>query len=177
MSRIAKKPVDIPAGIEVAVAGNEVSVTGPKGQLGMHVHRSVEVIQEGGTVTCRPRDGVAEGLAQAGTARSLIANMVVGVRDGFEKELRLVGTGDRAQMQGSVLSLSLGFSHQIEYASPSDISIETPNQTRIVVRGADKQRVGQAAAEIRAFRPPDPYKGKGVRYGDEKIELKETKKK
>ena len=177
MSRVAKMPIGVPAGVEVAVDGSEVSVRGPKGTLGLRVHRSVEVTHDGGTVMCRPREGVAGGLAQAGTARSLIANMVAGVRDGFHKELRLVGVGYRAQMQGNVLSMSLGFSHPIEYACPSDVSIETPSQTQIVVRGADKQKVGQTAAEIRAFRPPEPYKGKGVRYADENVARKEAKKK
>ena len=116
-------------------------------------------------------------MAQAGTARSLIANMVTGVCHGFEKELRLVGVGYRAQMQGGVLNLSLGYSHPVEYPSPADVTIETPSQTRIVVRGTDKQRVGQTAAEIRAYRPPEPYKGKGVRYGDENVVRKEAKKK
>ena len=177
MSRIAKMPIDVPAGVDVTVEAGAVSVNGPKGRLQMHVHASVEVTREDGTVTCRPKNGASGAFAQAGTARSLIANMVTGVCDGFEKELRLVGVGYRAQMQGSVLNLSLGFSHPVEYRCPEDVSIETPSQTRIVVRGADKQRVGQTAAEIRAYRPPEPYKGKGVRYSDENIARKEAKKK
>ena len=177
MSRIAKMPIDVPAGVDVTVEAGAVTVSGPKGRLQIHVHASVDVAREDGTVTCRPVNGASGAFAQAGTARSLIANMVTGVCDGFEKELRLVGVGYRAQMQGSVLNLSLGFSHPVEYRCPEDVSIETPSQTRIVVRGADKQRVGQTAAEIRAYRPPEPYKGKGVRYRDENIARKEAKKK
>lgn len=177
MSRIAKMPIGLPPGVDVAIREGTVSVRGPKGELRVEVHASVEVVHENGVVTCRPRNGAAGAPGQAGTARSLIANMVTGVCEGFTKELRLVGVGYRAQMQGGVLNLSLGFSHPIEYACPKDVSIETPNQTRIIVRGADKQRVGQIAAEIRAFRPPEPYKGKGVRYSGENVVRKEAKKK
>ena len=177
MSRIAKMPISIPAGVDVAVGAGGVSVKGPKGELRMCIHASVDVAQENGAVRCRPRSNAAGALAQAGTARSLIANMVTGVCDGFEKELQLVGIGYRAQMQDGVLNLSLGFSHSIEYRCPEDVHIETPSQTRIVVRGADKQRVGQTAAEIRAYRPPEPYKGKGVRYAGENVARKEAKKK
>ena len=177
MSRIAKMPIDVPAGVDVTIGAGAVSVDGPKGKLQMHVHASVDVTCEGGTVMCRPKNGAVGAFAQAGTARSLIANMLTGVCDGFEKELRLVGVGYRAQMQENVLNLSLGFSHPVVYPCPSDVIIETPSQTRIVVRGADKQRVGQTAAEIRAYRPPEPYKGKGVRYSNENIARKEAKKK
>lgn len=177
MSRVAKMPVGVPAGVDVAIGDGTIAVKGPKGSLRMHVHASVDVVHENGTVVCRPREGVAGGMAQAGTARSLIANMVTGVCSGFARELRLVGVGYRAQMQGQVLNLSLGFSHPVEYPCPADVTIETPTQTLIVVRGADKQRVGQTAAEIRAYRPPEPYKGKGVRYGDENVVRKEAKKK
>lgn len=177
MSRVAKMPISIPAGVDVVVGAGEISVKGPRGELRMCIHASVDVAQEDGVVACRPMNDVAGALAQAGTARSLIANMVTGVCDGFEKELQLVGVGYRAQMEGGVLSLSLGYSHSIEYRCPEDVHIETPSQTRIVVRGADKQRVGQIAAEIRAYRPPEPYKGKGVRYAGENISRKETKKK
>ena len=177
MSRVAKMPVGVPADVDVAIGDGTVSVKGPKGSLGMHVHGSVDVVHENGTVVCRPREGAAGGMAQAGTARSLIANMITGVRSGFARELRLVGVGYRAQMQGRVLNLSLGFSHPVEYPCPSDVTIETPTQTQIVVRGVDKQRVGQTAAEIRAYRPPEPYKGKGVRYSDENVVRKEAKKK
>lgn len=177
MSRIAKLPIEIPANVSVTIGENGVSVRGPNGELWMCVHTSVDVVQVGDTVICRAKPGVAGSLAQAGTARSLIANMITGVRDGFEKELQLVGVGYRAQLQDGVLNLSLGFSHLIKYRYPKDISIETSSQTRILVRGADKQRVGQTAAEIRAYRPPEPYKGKGVRFTDESIARKETKKK
>ena len=177
MSRIAKAPINVPAGVDVAIGAGVLSVKGPKGELRMHVHASVDVASEDGVVTCRPRDGAAGAVAQAGTARSLIANMVTGVSEGFEKKLQLVGIGYRAQMQGSTLNLSLGFSRPVEYPCPEDVSIETPTLTEIVVRGADKQRVGQTAAEIRAYRPPEPYKGKGVRYNDEIIVRKEAKKK
>lgn len=177
MSRIAKAPVNVPAGVDVAVGAGELSVKGPKGELRMHVHAAVDVASEDGVVTCRPRNGVPGAVAQAGTARSLIANMVAGVSRGFEKKLQLVGIGYRAQMQGDMLNLSLGFSHPVEYPCPKGVSIETPAPTEIVVRGTDKQRVGQIAAEIRAYRPPEPYKGKGVRYDGEIIVRKEAKKK
>ena len=177
MSRIAKMPVDIPQGVDFTFEARVVSVKGPKGELRMRVHDAVEVARDNGVVMCRPRGEAAEAVAQAGTARSLIANMVKGVCDGFEKRLRLVGVGYRAQMKEDVLNMSLGFSHPVEYRCPDDVSIETPSQTEIVVRGADKQRVGQAAAEIRSYRPPEPYKGKGVRYSDEIVVRKEAKKK
>lgn len=177
MSRIAKMPIDVPSGVDVTVGVKEISVRGPKGELHMQVHASVDVVREDGVVTCRPRNGIAGAVAQAGTARSLIANMVAGVTDGFERKLRLVGVGYRAQMQGGTLNLSLGFSHPVVYPCPKDVRIETPSQTEIVVRGVDKQRVGQTAAEIRAYRPPEPYKGKGVRYSDEIVVRKEAKKK
>ena len=177
MSRIAKMPINLPAGVDVVIGAGAVSVKGPKGELRMKIHPSVDVLHEDGTVTCRPRDGVAGAPSQTGTVRSLIANMVTGVCEGFAKELQLVGVGYRAQMQGTVLNMSLGFSHPIEYPCPEDVSIETPSQTRVVVRGTDKQRVGQIAADIRAFRPPEPYKGKGVRYGGENVARKEAKKK
>lgn len=177
MSRIAKMPIHVPSGVDVTVGVKEISVRGPKGELHMQVHASVDVVREDGVVTCRPRNGIAGAVAQAGTAQSLIANMVRGVTDGFERKLRLVGVGYRAQMQGDTLNLSLGFSHPVEYPRPQDVRIETPSQTEIVVRGVDKQRVGQTAAEIRAYRPPEPYKGKGVRYSDEIVVRKEAKKK
>lgn len=178
MSRIAKMPISVPPGLEVSLGTGEVRVKGPKGELALRVHPMVEVAHENGEVTCTARDGGTGGaLAQVGTARSLIANMVRGVDEGFEKELQLVGIGYRAQMQEGTLILSLGFSHQIEYRCPEDITVETPSATRIVVRGIDKQRVGQTAAEIRAYRSPEPYKGKGVRYVGEMVARKEAKKK
>ena len=177
MSRIAKMPISVPADLQISLAPGEIRVKGPKGELAMRVHPTVEIGHENGTVTCRARDTASGSLAQVGTARSLIANMVHGVSEGFERELQLVGVGYRAQLQGGKLVLSLGFSHQIEYLCPKDVSIETPSPTRIVVRGLDKQRVGQTAAEIRAYRPPEPYKGKGVRYAGEIVARKEAKKK
>ena len=170
-------PISVPAGLDVSLGPGAVRVRGPKGELTMRVHPLVDVRQEDGAVTCSPKGDAAGALAQVGTARSLIANMVHGVSTGFEKELQLVGVGYRAQMQDRTLVLSLGFSHPVEYRCPEEVSIETPSQTRIVVRGTDKQRVGQAAAEIRAFRPPEPYKGKGVRYAGELVARKEAKKK
>ncbi len=177
MSRIAKMPISVPPGLEVSLGAGEIRVKGPKGELAVRLHPMVEIGYENGEVTCRPKGGGAGSLAQVGTARSLIANMVVGVGEGFERELQLVGIGYRAQMQDGTLVLSLGYSHQIEHRCPQDISIETPSPTRILVRGIDKQRVGQTAAEIRAYRPPEPYKGKGVRYAGEIVARKEAKKK
>ena len=170
MSRIAKMPISVPSGLEVSLGSGEIRVKGPKGELAMRLHPVVEIAHEDGEVTCRARGGSTGSLAQVGTA-------VLGVGEGFEKELQLVGIGYRAQMQEGTLVLSLGFSHQIEYRCPKDISIETPSPTRIVVRGIDKQRVGQTAAEIRAYRPPEPYKGKGVRYVGEIVARKGAKKK
>ena len=177
MSRIARMPVCVPEGLEVFLGTGEIRMKGPKGELSMLVHSSVEVSKIHDSIVCSPRMVGENSFAQVGTARSLIANMVVGVTVGFEKELRLVGVGYRAQMQGNLLVMALGFSHSIEYLCPDDVDIDTPSQTRIVVRGTDKQRVGQVAAEIRAFRPPEPYKGKGVRYMDEFVQRKEAKKK
>ena len=170
-------PIRLPDGLDISLGSGEIRVKGPRGELGMRLHPLVEVRRENGSVVCSPKNEVERSLAQVGTARSLIANMVVGVTVGFEKELQLVGVGYRAQMQDQMLVLSLGFSHAIEYRCPDDVSIETPSQTRIVVRGTDKQRVGQTAAEIRAFRRPEPYKGKGVRYTGEIVARKEAKKK
>lgn len=177
MSRIAKMPIGVPTGVEVSIGDGNVSVNGPMGGGKMPVHPSVEVRFADDSVECFPRDGAPGSLAHAGTVRSLIANMITGVKVGFEKELQLVGVGYRAQMRDGVLHLALGFSHAIEFVCPPDVRIETPSQTRIVVRGVDKQRVGQTAAEIRAHRPPEPYKGKGVRYAGELIVRKEAKKK
>jgi len=177
MSRIASTPIIVPEDVQVSVENGKVRVCGPRGELGMQLHSAVEVRCGSAVIECSPKAGAMGALAQAGTARSLISNMVIGVKKGFEKELQLVGIGYRAQMRENVLHLSLGFSHAIEYECPVDISIETPTQTRILVRGSDKQRVGQTAAEIRAYRPPEPYKGKGVRYGGEVVARKEAKKK
>lgn len=177
MSRIAKAPVTIPAGVEVSVNGNDVTVKGSKESLTKNFNEAVTVSVEDGQVICTPKEGVVKGWAQAGTARSIINNMVVGVTDGFEKRLQLVGVGYRAAAQGKTLNLTLGFSHPVEHPIPEGITVETPTQTEIVVKGADKQVVGQVAAEIRGYRPPEPYKGKGVKYADERILRKEAKKK
>jgi len=177
MSRIAKNPVEIPAGVEFSIKNGELSAKGPKGSLTVALHDSVEVKQEENILTFAPRDGKKSSMAITGTMRSVVNNIVNGVSTGFEKKLQLVGVGYRAQAQGKKLSLSLGFSHPIDYAVPEGIEIETPAATEIVVRGCDKQAVGQVCAEIRAFRPPEPYKGKGVKYADEQIIRKEAKKK
>lgn len=177
MSRIAKAPVTIPAGVEVNVNGNNVTVKGAKASLTQTFNEAVSVSVEDGNVVCKPTAGFDNGWSQAGTARAIINNMVVGVTAGFEKRLQLVGVGYRAAAQGKVLNLTLGFSHPVEHAIPEGITVETPTQTEIVVKGADKQVVGQVAAEIRGYRPPEPYKGKGVKYADERILRKEAKKK
>lgn len=177
MSRIANKPVEIPAGVEVSISGQTVSVKGKNGQMSIDVHEKVEVVQNDGALNFKGREGVADSVAMAGTMRSLTDNIVIGVSQGFEKKLTLIGVGYRAQAQGNVLNLTLGFSHPVNYAVPEGITIETPSQTEIVVKGMDKQKVGQVSAEIRAYRPPEPYKGKGVRYSDEHVLRKEAKKK
>lgn len=174
MSRVAKLPVSVPKGVEMNVANGEVQVKGPKGALHLKLHPSVNVAQEENEITIKPAKD--SDIPMAGTFRSLVNNMVIGVTDGFEKKLNLVGVGYRAQVQGNTLSLALGFSHPVEYTAPEGISIEAPSQTEIVIKGCDRQRVGQVAAEIRAFRPPEPYKGKGVRYSDERVVRKEAKK-
>ncbi len=175
MSRIANKPISLPKGVELAINGQQVNAKGPKGNLEMTLHGSVGLKLEDENYVVVPDSSKA--IAMAGTMRTLVANMVQGVAEGFEKKLALVGVGYRAQAQGAVLNLGLGFSHPIAYKVPEGIKIETPSQTEVVVTGCDKQRVGQVAAEIRAFRPPEPYKGKGVRYVGEHIIRKEAKKK
>lgn len=177
MSRIAKAPVDILSGVEISIAGQEVTVKGSKGTLTRVFNNAVEVVQEENQLKALPRDGFANNWAQAGTARALLDQMVVGVTDGFEKKLQLNGVGYRASAQGSKLNLTLGFSHPVGYEMPAGITVETPTQTEIIVKGTDKQVVGQVAANIRAYRPPEPYKGKGVRYADETVRRKEAKKK
>jgi len=174
MSRIAKAPIDLPSGVEVKIAGSEVSVKGPKGNLVQSLHPNVSLEQEDKSLTVKPAND--SDIPMAGTMRSLVNNMVVGVSDGFEKKLTLVGVGYRAQVLGNKLTLALGYSHPIEYTAPEGVTIEAPSQTEVVVKGCDKQRVGQVASEIRAFRPPEPYKGKGVRYADERVVRKEAKK-
>lgn len=177
MSRIANAPVTLPNGVEVTLNGAEVTVKGPKGSLGHVIHDSVEVTQSDGVLSCSARQGVENAVALAGTTRAVLNNMVIGVSAGFEKRLQLVGVGYRAQLKGNVLNLALGYSHPIDFPVPEGISIETPSQTEILVKGIDKQKVGQAAAVIRGYRPPEPYKGKGVKYADEAIARKEAKKK
>jgi large subunit ribosomal protein L6 len=177
MSRIAKAPVDIRTGVEIKIAGQEVTVKGSKGTLTRVFNNAVEVVQEENQLKALPRDGFANNWAQAGTARALLDQMIVGVTDGFEKKLQLNGVGYRASAQGSKLNLTLGFSHPVGYEMPEGITVETPTQTEIIVKGTDKQVVGQVAANIRAYRPPEPYKGKGVRYADETVRRKEAKKK
>ena len=174
MSRIAKSPIELPAGVEVKIQGREVKVKGPKGNMALQLHASVSLEQEDKVISVKPATDSA--IPMAGTFRSLVNNMVIGVTEGFEKKLKLVGIGYRAQMQGNKLTLALGFSHPVIYAAPEGVTIEAPSQTELVIMGCDKQKVGQVAAEIRSFRPPEPYKGKGVRYFDERVKRKEAKK-
>ncbi len=176
MARVLK-PIAIPAGVSVDVAGQMVSVKGAKGTAEHDVHPKVEIVQEDGQMRFEPRDGDNAALALVGTTRALVNNLFVGVSAGFERKLELVGVGYRAQAQGKMLNLTLGYSHPINFAVPEGITIETPSQTEVLVKGVSKQQVGQVAAEIRAFRPPEPYKGKGVKYADERIIRKEAKKK
>ena len=177
MSRIAKAPIALPSGVDININGSSLTVKGSKGELSFELNSAVglEVADNLIHVKWDKNDKVAQ--AQAGTARAIVNNMVTGVTAGFEKKLTLVGVGYRAQAKGNTLGLSLGFSHPVDYEAPAGITIETPTQTEILVKGTDKQKVGQVAAEIRAYRPPEPYKGKGVRYADEHVVRKEAKKK
>lgn len=177
MSRVAKKPVPVPAGVSIVLEGGSLSVKGTKGALSLDLHPTVSAVYEDNELRMIPASDAAEHRAMAGTMRALVANMVLGVSQGFERKLQLVGVGYRAQVQGAALNLTLGFSHPVVFAVPTGITIETPSQTEVLVKGVDKQQVGQVAAKIRAFRPPEPYKGKGVRYADETVVLKEAKKK
>jgi large subunit ribosomal protein L6 len=177
MSRIANKPVEIPSGVEVSISGQTISAKGKNGNLSLVVNDKVSFAQEDGVLKFSGRDGVVGSAAMAGTMRSLTDNLVIGVSQGFEKKLTLIGVGYRAQAQGNVLNLTLGFSHPVNHKLPEGVTAETPSQTEIIIKGADKQKVGQVAAEIRAYRPPEPYKGKGVRYADERVIRKEAKKK
>lgn len=177
MSRVAKEPVELPQGVDFTLSGSSVTVKGGKGSLSLDLHSEVELDHQDNQVKVNPRSGSRFSIAMAGTTRALLANMVQGVTDGFEKKLTLVGVGYRAQAQGKKLNLTLGFSHPIDFEVPEGVTVETPSQTEVVVSGTDKQQVGQVAAEIRRFRPPEPYKGKGVRYADERVSLKEAKKK
>ena len=177
MSRVAKRPVALPQGVTTTVDGSTVTVKGAKGALKLPLRPGLSLVQEGQSVRVELAERSKESLMHAGSLRAHLANMALGVSKGYEKKLELVGVGYRAAAQGKKLNLTLGFSHPVEYDVPEGITIETPSQTEIVVKGADKQQVGQVAAEIRAYRAPEPYKGKGVRYSGERIELKETKKK
>jgi large subunit ribosomal protein L6 len=177
MSRIANNPVSVPKGVEVTLKGQEVTVKGSKGNLTMILHDLVGISQEENRLQLKAVEVSKASVALAGTSRSLVNNMVMGVSSGFQKELQLQGVGYRAQAQGKKLNLSLGFSHPVVYEVPEGIDIETPTQTQVIVKGIDKQLVGQVSADIRAFRPPEPYKGKGVRYVDEYVKRKEAKKK
>lgn len=174
MSRVAKKPITLPAGVDIKINGSNVNVKGPKGTLELNLHPAVSIAESDGQYQFEPNQD--KDLAMAGTYRALVNNMVTGVSTGFQKKLQLVGVGYRAQMQGNKLNLSLGFSHPVEYSAPEGVTLETPAQTEIIVSGCDKQKVGQVAAEIRGYRPPEPYKGKGVRYSDERVVRKEAKK-
>ena len=177
MSRVAKSPITVPAKVEVALDGQSIAVKGPKGKLDLQLHHVVEAKLESNVITFAPRDGSKASNALAGTMRALVNNMVNGVANGFEKKLELVGVGYRAAVQGKVLNLTLGFSHPVNFPIPEGISIETPSQTEIFIRGVDRQQVGEVAAKIRDYRPPEPYKGKGVKYSNEIIKRKEAKKK
>ena len=177
MSRVAKRPVTLPKGVTHTVDGSTVTVKGAKGALKLSLRPGLSLVQEGNDIRVEIAERNKESLMHAGSLRSHLANVVQGVSQGYEKKLELVGVGYRAAAQGKKLNLTLGFSHPVEYDVPEGITIETPTQTEILVKGADKQQVGQVAAEIRGYRPPEPYKGKGVRYSGERIELKETKKK
>lgn len=177
MSRIAKAPIVLPAGVDVKLDGNNVTVKGSKGQMSLELRAGISLELDGNVVQIKWDEAVKNANAHAGTTRANITNLVTGVSSGFERKLTLVGVGYRAQVAGSVLNLSLGYSHPVGYEIPEGISIETPSQTEIVIKGIDKQKVGQVAAKIRAYRAPEPYKGKGVRYANENVVIKEAKKK
>jgi len=177
MSRVGKSPVAVPQGVDVAIKEDQISVKGAGGQLSLAINALVKVSNEGGKLTFAPIDESREANAMSGTMRQLVNNMVTGVTKGFEKKLNLVGVGYRAAAQGNKLNLQVGYSHPVNIEMPAGITVATATPTEIVIKGADRQRVGQLAAEIRAVRPPEPYKGKGIRYADEKITIKETKKK
>lgn len=177
MSRVAKYPVKLPAGVEATIAADAITVKGPLGTLSQALTGDVKVELQNGELTFVVADESRHAKAMSGTVRALVANMVTGVSKGFEKKLSLVGVGYKAAAQGKSLNLALGFSHPVDYALPEGVKAETPTPTEILIKGIDKQRVGQVAAEVRAYRPPEPYKGKGVRYADEVVIIKETKKK
>lgn len=177
MSRVANNPITLPSGVEAKLSGQDFSVKGAKGQMDFLIHESVALVQEEGELKFSAKDEDRGARAMAGTMRAIVQNMVTGVSEGFEKKLELQGVGYRAQAQGNKLTMQLGFSHPVEYELPEGISAQTPSQTEIVIAGVDKQQVGQVCAEIRSFRPPEPYKGKGVRYAGEYVRRKEAKKK
>ncbi|HJV87798.1 MAG TPA: 50S ribosomal protein L6 [Noviherbaspirillum sp.] len=177
MSRVGKMPIALPNGAEATISAEQIIVKGPLGTLSQGLNGLVKVENENGTLNFSPANESREANAMSGTLRALVNNMVIGVTKGFEKKLSLVGVGFRAQAQGDKLNLSLGFSHPVVHQMPAGVKCETPTQTEILIKGVDKQRVGQTAAEVRAYRSPEPYKGKGVRYADEVVTLKETKKK
>jgi len=177
MSRVAKNPLVIPAGVEVTLSGKNLKIKGAKGTMEYHVHDLVEIKKEDKLLRFQPKSGVENADAISGTVRALVKNLIEGVVKGYERKLVLIGVGYRAQAQGKVLNLSLGFSHPIKFDLPQGITADTPSQTEIIVKGVDKHLVGQVAAKIRAFRPPEPYKGKGVRYDGEVVVQKEGKKK
>ena len=176
MSRIANNPVSIPSGVEVSLNGQNITVKGKNGEMSHNTHSLVSIQQDDGQLTFKANNNSKSAKALSGTTRAIVQNLVTGVSEGFEKKLTIIGVGYRAQAKGKVLNLTLGFSHPVDYDVPEGITIETPSQTEIVVKGVDKQKVGQVAAELRAYRPPEPYKGKGVRYSDEHVVKKEAKK-
>ena len=177
MSRVANAPVVLPKGVEATLSDSSIAVKGSKGNLNLDLHQAVAVAKDGDTLNISAKDGSRESTALAGTFRALINNMVVGVSEGFQKKLELQGVGYRAKAQGNTINITVGYSHPIDYTLPAGVTAETPSQTEIVISGADKQQVGQVAAEIRKFRPPEPYKGKGIRYSNERVYRKEAKKK
>ncbi|MDT8427592.1 MAG: 50S ribosomal protein L6 [Pseudomonadales bacterium] len=177
MSRVAKNPVQLPKGVEATLSGTEFAVKGNKGNLSLALNNAITVVQEGDLLQVAAKEASREAIALSGTFRALINNMVIGVSQGFQKKLLLQGVGYRAKAQGNSLNLTLGYSHPIDFDLPKGVSAETPSQTEIVISGADKQQVGEVAAKIREFRPPEPYKGKGIRYADENVYRKEAKKK
>jgi large subunit ribosomal protein L6 len=176
MSRIANKPITVPKGVETTINGNKIRIKGGKGEMNLDVHSHVKVVQEDNLIKVTVLNNSKFANALSGTTRALLQNMLTGVSDGFQKKLDIIGVGYRAQAQGKKLNLTLGFSHPVEFEIPEGITIETPTQTEILIKGVDKQKVGQVAANIRSYRPPEPYKGKGVKYSDERIVRKEAKK-
>jgi len=177
MSRVAKQPIEVPKGVEITIDGQTVSAKGPKGQRSVVLHDDVSVSQDDAVLGVASRGQTQGAIAMAGTMRALVNNLVLGVSTGFDKKLELRGVGYRAQAQGQSLNLTLGFSHPVVHKVPEGITVQTPSQTEVIVSGIDKQVVGQVAADIRAYRPPEPYKGKGVRYAGERVVMKEAKKK